>query len=139
MLPYPDISPQNRSTGFAYEVKTCEIPTNSLIQNLNEIGDLRLRTLMNSLPLVMYYGMKIFTRLPCFICRLILRKGSSFSVLFSCVPTFRDTLELATPNSPVEEIIAYASLIDDCGEILKRIITAILLFDPTCLMFKDWS
>jgi len=136
MLPYPDISPQNRSTGFMYKVKTCEIPPNSLIKNLNEIGDLRLRTLMNSVPLVIYHGINIWSRLPCFICRLVSRKGALFSVLFSCVPTFRDSLELISPNSYVEEIIAYASLIDDCGENLQKTIAALFLLMVNYFKFE---
>ena len=131
MVPYPDISPQNRSTGFTYKVKTCPIPQNSLLVNLNEIGDLRLGTMINSVPVVVYYAINILSRLPCFLCRLVIRRDTLSSVLFSWIPTFRDTVRLVIPEFAVEEFIGFASVIDKCGELLKRNFTIV----PKCQNF----
>lgn len=114
MLPYPDMRPQNRFTGFVYPMSTEEIPENP-IPCLNSVGETRKRHLLTSQTLVLYYLLKILGRFPCSLARLPVRHGTAFSLLYTSVPVSRNRLTLL--DNKLEYTIAWPTLINDCGEL----------------------
>jgi len=115
LLPYADIKPRNQFTGFTFPVSTAKIPDDP-IPYLHALGEARMRKLLNSSPYATYYAMLWCSTLPCFLIRRLFRMGTSFSVIFTTMPTTKNAMTFLTPDCSVEDIFVYACLANECGK-----------------------